>query len=107
MPILSNNPTLQDIQQYVLESEIERGFTKNTSIERALMLGEEVGELFKAIRKVEKMRLDPTSKVGDVGEEMADILIHLCSLANLYNINLETEFRNKEEKNKKRVWKVQ
>jgi NTP pyrophosphatase (non-canonical NTP hydrolase) len=40
-----------------------------------------------------------------VEEELADIIIYLSSIANRYNINLETAFRNKEEINKKREWK--
>jgi NTP pyrophosphatase (non-canonical NTP hydrolase) len=102
---LAQNPTLKDFQDYVVRLEKERGFTDNTVIQNALMLGEEVGELFKAIRKVEKMKVDDNSHTYYVGEEMADILIYLCSLANRMNIDLEQAFRNKEEINKKRIWK--
>jgi len=51
MPILKKNPSLKDFQKYVREMEIERGFEKGTVIQACLMLGEEVGELFKAVRK--------------------------------------------------------
>jgi NTP pyrophosphatase (non-canonical NTP hydrolase) len=104
MPDLKLNPTLKDIQNYVIELETERDFTSNSILQNSLMLGEEVGELFKAIRKAEKMRIDNNSNVHHVEEEMADILIYLCSLANRYQIDLETAFRNKEEVNKKRFW---
>lgn len=102
---LKTNPTLSDIQDYVTELEKERGFTKGTVLQQCLMLGEEVGELFKAIRKEQSMRVDSNSKIGTVEEELADIIIFLCSIANRYNINLEKAFRDKEELNKKRVWK--
>lgn len=69
------------------------------------MLGEEIGELFKAIRKAEKMRIDGNSHVGKIEEEMADIMIYLCSIANRCNIDLEKAFRDKEEVNKARTWK--
>ena len=106
MPTLKSNPTLSDIQAYVTELEIERGFTDNTVLQNSLMLGEEIGELFKAIRKTLKMRTDDNSKVHQVEEEMADILIYLCSIANRYNIDLEQAFRDKEEVNKSRTWKL-
>ena len=69
------------------------------------MLGEEVGELFKAIRKKEDIKVDLNSKIGSVEEELADILIYLCAIANRYDIDLEKAFREKEEINKQRVWK--
>lgn len=105
MPELKSDPTLKDFQKYVVELEEERGFTGNTVLERSLLLGEEVGELFKAVRKRERMHLDQNSKVGSVDEELADIVIFVCSIANRYGIDLETAFREKEEINKKRTWK--
>ena len=104
MPILPNASTLKDYQIYVSELEKERGFTKNTVLQSSLMLGEEIGELFKAIRKAEKMNVDENSNTHNIGEEMADIIIYLCSIANRYNIDLESSFRAKEEINKSRSW---
>lgn len=40
------------------------------------------------------------------GGESADRLTFLYSPANPYNIDLEKTFREKEEVNKKRTWKV-
>lgn len=106
MPILKPAPTLEDLQEYVEELEKERGFTGQSSVERCLHLGEEVGELFKAVRKAEKMKIDESSKSTPVKEELADILIFLCSIANRYDIDLEKAFREKEEANRKRTWRV-
>lgn len=105
MPHLKPNPCLQDFQSYVAELEQERGFTDNSVLQNSLMLGEEIGELFKAIRKAEKMKTDGSSQIHTIEEEMADILIYLCSIANRYGIDLETAFRDKEEINKQRVWR--
>ncbi|MFA6513771.1 MAG: MazG nucleotide pyrophosphohydrolase domain-containing protein [Patescibacteria group bacterium] len=105
MPILKDKPTLKEIQAYVKELETERGFTDVSTIQNCLLLGEEVGELFKAVRKTEKMKTDLNSSFTSVEEELADIIIYISSIANQYNINLETAFRNKEEINKKREWK--
>ncbi len=106
MLTLQSDPTLKDIQKYVGELEKERGFTEQSSLQKSLLLGEEVGELFKAIRKHESgLRMDANSKVGDIQDELADIVIYLSAIANRYNIDLETAFREKEEKNKTRIWK--
>jgi NTP pyrophosphatase (non-canonical NTP hydrolase) len=105
MPTLKDKPTLLDIQKYVKEIETERGFTDVSIIQNCLLLGEEVGELFKAVRKTEKMKTDLNSNFTSVEEELADIMIFISSIANQYNIDLEMAFRNKEETNKKREWK--
>jgi len=104
MPLLNQKPTLKDLQQYVVELEKERGFADENIIEKCLMLGEEVGELFKAVRKNENVKIDINSKFSTIEEELADILIYTCAIANKCNIDLEIAFREKEEINKKRTW---
>jgi len=104
MPILKNEPTLKDIQEYVKELEKERGFSDTSVIQNCLQLGEEIGELFKAIRKSEKFKTDSSSIFTSVEEELADIIIYLAAIANRYDIDLEKAFREKEEVNKKRKW---
>ena len=103
MPTLTT-ANLQNLQRYVRELEVERGFEKQTIIQKCLLLGEEVGELFKAIRNAENLEIDKDSKVHEVADELADILIYLCAIANRTGIDLENAFREKEEINKKRVW---
>ncbi len=102
---LKENPKLNDFQQYVKLMEIERGFSHQNTLQKALMLGEELGELFKAIRKEENIKIDNNSKIFAIDEELADIFIFVCAIANRYDIDLEKAFRNKEEINKKRTWK--
>jgi len=103
MPTLEQ-AKLQDLQQYVKELEVERGFDHQTVIEKCLLLGEEVGELFKAVRKSERIKIDHNSHVHEVADELADILIYLCAIANRCEIDLEAAFRDKEEENKLRKW---
>ena len=62
MPNLPNTPTLRDFQLYVNELEKERGFSKQSPVEKCLLLGEEVGELFKAVRKAQNLGIDKNSK---------------------------------------------
>ena len=104
MPTLALKPQLADFQHYVAELERERGFDQQTILEKCLMLGEEVGELFKAIRKREGIKIDPQSKVADLEGELADVFIFLCSIANRYDVNLEQAFLAKEAINKTRHW---
>ena len=101
---LKNNPRLEDFQKYVTDLEHERGFINQSVIEKCLMMGEEVGELFKAVRKNENISVDKNSKIGSIDEELADIFIYLCAIANRKGINLEEAFRKKEEINKTRKW---
>jgi len=97
---------MQDFQKYVRELEQVRGFDGQTATQKGLLLGEEIGELFKAMRKHEtQLRVDENSQVHDVADELADILIYLCAIANRYDVDLEQAFRTKEVKNKTRVWK--
>lgn len=105
MPTLTDSPNLAAFQKYVAELERERGFADENVFQKCLLLGEEVGELFKAIRKNQGMVTDGKSKVTAVPEEMADILIILCSIANRLGVDLEKAFRDKEEINSKRTWK--
>ena len=102
---LKHNPTLKDFQDYVVTLEIQRGFADQNVIEKCLLLGEEMGELFKSVRKTSKLKTDINAKIGSVSEEIADILIYLCSIANRYGIDIEQAFRDKEEINKNRTWK--
>jgi NTP pyrophosphatase (non-canonical NTP hydrolase) len=103
MPELSE-ANLKNLQKYVTELEHERGFISQTTIEKCLLMGEEMGELFKAIRKSENISTDHNSDTFHVGEELVDILIYLCAIANRKGIDLEEAFRAKEEINKKRKW---
>ncbi|MBN1260967.1 MAG: pyrophosphohydrolase [Anaerolineae bacterium] len=104
MPQLPENPTLADFQTYVIRLEEERGFSSQTVLEKCLLLGEEVGELFKAVRKAEAIKIDAASTAYHAGEELADILIYLCAIANRYGIDLERAFREKEVINHQRCW---
>lgn len=105
MPELMNNPTLIHFQNYVAELEKERGFANQSIIDKCLLMGEEVGELFKAVRKTEGLLVDENSNFSEIGDELTDIFIYICAIANRKNIDLEQAFRAKEEKNKKRIWK--
>lgn len=104
--VLKDNPTLRDFQQYVLQMKQERGFNTTDKFYECCLLAEECGEVISAVRKNSKNgSIGSGSKVGDVAEELADVFIYICSLANMHGIDLEQAFRDKEKKNKQRTWK--
>lgn len=103
---LKNNPTLGDFQTYVLQMKNERGFNTTDKFYECCLLAEECGELISAVRKNNKRgSVGSGSHPGDIADELADVFIYICSLANMHNIDLEQAFRDKEEKNKQRTWK--
>ena len=104
---LDRRPTLADLQRYVTELEEERGFSDQSARDKCLLLGEELGELFRAVRRAEGLKVDPASRAADVADELADCLIYLCAIANRYSIDLEVAFRAREAKNRERTWAVE
>ena len=104
MPQLASPASLADYQAYVQALELERGFADQDVLQKCLLLGEEVGELFKAIRKAQGMVVDEKAQIGGAGDELADVLILLCAIANRCGVDLEQAFLAKEEINKTRRW---
>jgi NTP pyrophosphatase (non-canonical NTP hydrolase) len=101
---LKEHPTLQDLQRYVADMIRERGFEKERVPEIFMLLMEECGEMAKAARKSQKIHTDKNSEDFHLGHEAADVLIYLLDICNHFGIDLEKEFREKEEINKKRAW---
>jgi NTP pyrophosphatase (non-canonical NTP hydrolase) len=104
MEQLSAGASLPSIQDYVRQMEIERGLDRQDITSQCLKLGEEVGELYRAVRKMQGQPQDPQGRTADVGDEAVDTLILLMSIANRCGINLEEAFRVKEARNEARVW---
>jgi NTP pyrophosphatase (non-canonical NTP hydrolase) len=57
--------------------------------------GRRVGELFKAVRKHKNMHVGATSATGTVDEELADVLIFLCAIANRLEISIDDALRKR------------
>ena len=102
---LKKTPELKDFQKYIKEMVKERGFEKETIPEMFMLLSEEVGEMAKAARKQIDMKTDDNSRKPELAQEIADVFIYLLAICNYFNIDLEKAFRDKEEINKKRVWR--
>ena len=106
---LSKESSINEIQSYIKKVMEVRGFNKEKSSDKILLLVEEVGELAKAIRKNEKkLGIDKTKEYNysSIESEIADVLIVLLSICDILNIDLFKAFLEKEEENIKRIWSV-
>ena len=104
MEPLNLGASLPDIQDYVRRMEAERGLDHQDLPSQCLKLGEEVGELYRAVRKLQGNPQDPRGRTADVGDEAVDALILLMSIVNRCDVDLEDAFRAKEARNETRVW---
>jgi NTP pyrophosphatase (non-canonical NTP hydrolase) len=106
MQELKEKPTLSDLQQYMAEFCKERSWDKDTYTEKFLLFTEEVGELAKAMRKATGMYSEEARKHKrfDLEEEFADVLNYLLDMANLFEVDLESAFREKDKLNRERSW---
>jgi NTP pyrophosphatase (non-canonical NTP hydrolase) len=64
----------------------------------------QVGELYRAVRKLQGQPRDPGGRIADIGDETVDTLILLMSIVNRRGINLEEAFRAKEARNETAFW---
>ena len=106
---LSDKSSINEIQSYIKKVMEVRGFNKEKSSDKILLLAEEVGELAKAIRKNEnKLGIDKSKEFNysSVESEIADVFIVLLSICDILNIDLFKTFLDKEEENIKRIWSV-
>jgi NTP pyrophosphatase (non-canonical NTP hydrolase) len=104
MEPLNLGASLPNIQDYVKRMEAERGLDHQDLSSQCLKLGEEVGELYRAVRKLQGNPQDPSGRIADIGDEAVDALILLMSIVNRCDINLEDAFRAKEALNESRIW---
>ena len=103
MKDLQKNPTISDMQNHLMEYIRSQGWDDKTDTEVFLMFVEEIGELAKEIRR--KHKLDAEANVQEETEgEFADVLNYLLELAYRMDVDLETAYRNKMQKNLERTW---
>lgn len=110
---LPKDAPLAEYQRYIHALESLHGWLEVDLVHNCFLMGEEVGELFKAIRRY-KRYFDPADGVeagedeaarkAEVGEELVDVFNYLLALANRLDIDLEAAFRAKNEKNQRRSW---
>lgn len=94
--------SLAELQEYIWQMNIERGFNTEDASKKLVMLMEEVGELAKAIRKQAGMKFTDTTKQQELREELADVQIVLLGLASMFGEDMFTAVIDKEKKNRTR-----
>lgn len=104
---MSKDTTLREVQDYVKQMVIERGFEKETLQDTMLLLTEEMGELAKEVRKQSKhLKVDVTNtKPCNIEDEIADVFNYLLAMCNILEVDLLECFKVKERKNCNRTWK--
>ncbi len=101
---ITDTDSLQEIQKYIWQKNIDRGFSEEPPEKKLVMLMEESGELAKAIRQAIGMGFSETTTMTDIKEELADVQIILLGLASTMNVDMLEAIREKEEKNSRRNW---
>ncbi len=97
--------SLKKLQDYYKIKAEERGFSNETAQDVLLLMTEELGELARAIRKNTGIKIDNKSKVYEIEEELADVLIYILHLSNILGIDINKAFWDKEKENNNRSWK--
>lgn len=109
--VLEKGAPMADYQRYIHELEELHGWLEVDLVHNCFLLGEEVGELFKAVRKLNRLfdqhgaepKHGPEAK-ADVAEEIVDVFNYLVAIANRCDIDLEEAFRVKNSRNQRRRW---
>ncbi|MCP4498776.1 MAG: hypothetical protein GY822_02280 [Deltaproteobacteria bacterium] len=108
---LDEQAPMKDFQKYVHDLEKMHGWLDVDLVHNCFLMGEEVGELFKAVRKYKKLfeqaDAQPTTSEeakAHVGDELVDVLNYLLAIANRLDIDVEKAFRKKNALNQTRSW---
>lgn len=106
---LPERASMEAYQKYIHELEAMHGWLKLDLVHNCFLMGEEVGELFKAVRKYNKLydegQSTPTEQArAHVAEELVDVFNYLLAIANRVGVDLEQAFREKNARNQQRTW---
>ena len=108
---LPEDATMADFQRYVHELEALHGWLDVDLVHNCFLMGEEVGELFRAVRRLHRLETrgdvvaaERDGRVEDVSEEIVDVLNYLLAIANRLDIDVESAFRKKNTRNQSRTW---
>lgn len=107
--MLPDGAPLQVYQDYVHQLEVLHGWLKVDLVHNCFLMGEEVGELFKAVRRYNKLfeqagAAPPADARQAVAEELVDVFNYLLAIANRVGVDLEDAFRSKNALNQSRRW---
>lgn len=102
---------MRDYQRYIHELETMHGWLDVDLVHNCFLMGEEVGELFKAVRRHGRLfesadaeEADAEQRKAEVADELVDVLNYLLAIANRLDVDVEAAFRRKNAKNQGRRW---
>ena len=108
---LPEQASMSDYQRYIHELETLHGWLEVDLVNNCFLMGEEVGELFAAVRRYNRLfeqaeapPRDLEDRRAHVAEEIVDVLNYLMAVANRLDIDLEEAFRAKNARNQSRSW---
>ncbi|MFY0579507.1 MazG nucleotide pyrophosphohydrolase domain-containing protein [Cystobacter fuscus] len=109
MITLPEGASMKDYQRYIHELETLHGWLKVDLVHNCFLMGEEVGELFKAVRRYNKYydegKSTPTEEAkAHLAEELVDVFNYPVAIANRTGVDLEQAFREKNARNQQRTW---
>jgi NTP pyrophosphatase (non-canonical NTP hydrolase) len=109
MITLPENAAMKEYQRYIHELEALHGWLKVDLVHNCFLMGEEVGELFKAVRRYNKLFDEGASMPSEearaaLAEELVDVFNYLLAIANRTGVDLEEAFRQKNARNQTRTW---
>lgn len=94
---MDGNTTIKYLQNYIKSKDYHPELKKDYF----LKLSEEVGELSRAMRK-SILAVDADKIKGTIDEELWDVIYYALTIANCYNIDIESTIKAKEEINNKK-----
>ena len=106
MKELPKNATMPEYQDLIHRLETHHGWLDVDLIHNCFLMGEEVGELFGAIRQYEAYfkKEGVAASKENVAEELVDVFNYLLAIANRLDIDVEDAFRKKNARNFVRTW---
>jgi NTP pyrophosphatase (non-canonical NTP hydrolase) len=93
---------LERLQRYYRTAALRRGWSAESTRDTLLLMTEELGELARAVRKVEGLARHQQDSIANVGEELADMQLYLVHLANGLGLDLAEAVTLKERVNARR-----
>ena len=110
-PLLAIEPPgdLRALQRYIDALEHKMGWAGEDLRTCLLHMGEELGEVYEAARKLESAQAAgdgarAAARRAQLGHELVDVLNYLLAVANRCDVDLQRAFLEKNNHNQGRVW---
>jgi len=100
---MTQSLTLAELQARVKQMVADKGFDGANILLQTVMMAEEMGEVAKAVRNLERHGKTAENQ-RELGLELADLLNYVCWLATHYGVNLDNAIEEKFAINATRTW---